>query len=182
MKADEIAQSVSETYATKQEVDDTSTEIHETITEQNTAITQTCEEIILQALTSYTETGDFEEFKKTTESQLSMLSDQFTLKFTETSERLESVNGALQEQLNTITKYFTFDVNGLTIGQADNPYKVVIDNDRYSMTVNDVEVMWIADGKVFTPEIEITRGFKLLGYSISQDAAGNVNCEYIGGE
>lgn len=165
-----------------EKIDDTSTEIHETITEQNAAITQTCEEIILQALTSYTETGDFEEFKKTTESQLSMLSDQLTLKFTETSERLESVNGALQEQLNTITKYFTFDINGLTIGQADNPYKVVIDNDRYSMTVNDVEVMWISDGKVFTPEIEITRGFKLLGYSISQDAAGNVNCEYIGGE
>ncbi|MFR4251200.1 MAG: phage tail spike protein [Christensenellales bacterium] len=182
VKADEIAQSVSETYATKQEVDDTSTEIHETITEQNTAITQTCEEIILQALTSYTQTGDFDAFRKTTEAQLDFLSDQLTLKFTQTSERLESVNGTLQEQLNTITKYFTFDVNGLTIGQVDNPYKVIIDNDRYSMTVNGTEVMWIANGKVYAPEMEVTKGFKLFGYLLDQDAAGNVNCEYIGGE
>ena len=84
--------------------------------------------------------------------------------------------------LNTITKYFTFDVNGLTIGQADNPYKVIIDNDRYSMTVNGTEVMWIADGKVFTPEIEVTKAFKLFGYVVDQDSNGNVNMEYVGGD
>ncbi len=181
VKANEITQSVSETYATKQEVDNTSTEIHETISEQNTALTQTCQEIILQALTSYTETGDFDSFRETTEAQLAFLSNQLTLKFTETSERLESMNGDLQEQLNTITKHFTFDVNGMTIGQVDSPYKVIIDNDRYSMTVNGNEVMWIANGKVYTPEIEVTKGFKLFGYLIDQDQAGNVNLEYVGG-
>ena len=91
------------------------------------------------------------------------------------------MNGDLQEQLNTITKHFTFDVNGMTIGQVDSPYKVIIDNDRYSMTVNGNEVMWIANGKVYTPEIEVTEGFKLFGYLIDQDQAGNVNLEYVGG-
>lgn len=182
VKANEIIQSVSETYETKQAADDAATEIHETITEQNTVITQTCQEIILQALTTYTETGDFEEFKETTKSQLELLSNQMTLKFTETQKQLEDTNASLQGQLNTITKYFAFDVNGLIIGQMDSPYKVIIDNDRYSMTVDNSEVMWIANGKVYTPEIEVTKGFKLLGYSIEKDDNGNVNWEYIGGD
>lgn len=49
------------------------------------------------------------------------------------------------------------------------------------MTVNGNEVMWIANGKVYTPEIEVTKGFKLFGYLIDQDQAGNVNLEYVGG-
>lgn len=165
-----------------EKLDETSNEIHQTITDQNASIVQNCNDIILQALTSYTETGDFDSFKQTTESQLQLLSDQLSLKFTETQNKIDNINADLQSQLNTITKYFTFDVNGLTIGQEDSPYKVIIDNDRYSMTVNDVEVMWIANGKVYTPEIEVTSGFKLLGYSITQDGSGNVNCEYVGGE
>ena len=42
--------------------------------------------------------------------------------------------------------------------------------------------MWIADGKVFTPEIEVTKAFKLFGYVVDQDSNGNVNMEYVGGD
>lgn len=159
-----------------EEVDEELNEIRETIVEQHTTITNDFEKIMFQALTSYTETGDFETFKESTEATLKLLSDELTLKFTQTTEQLTNVNGTLQEQLNTITKYFTFDIDGLTIGQVDNPYKVIIDNDRYSMTVNGVEVMWIAGGKVYTPEIEVTKQFNLFGFIIDQDEYGNVNC------
>ena len=110
------------------------------------------------------------------------MADEMTLKFTKTTESLEAVNADLQDKFNTITKYFTFDINGLTIGQLDNPYKVIIDNDRFSMTANGTEVMWIANGEVYTPETTITRKFNLFGLVFDEDSAGNVNCEYIGGE
>ena len=165
-----------------QAISDTASDINTTIIEQNTSITQTCEGMIVEALKSYTETGDFNAFVESVNMQLSVLADQMTLKFAETQTQLEEVNGALQEQINTITKYFAFDINGLTIGQVDNPYKVIVDNDRYSMTVNDVEAMYIANGKVYTPEIEVTKAFKLFGYLIDMDASGNVNCGYVGGE
>ena len=157
-------------------------EIHQRITDQNADITKNVQEILLQALTEYTTTGDFGEFQSTVESQLKLMSDQMTLQFSQMQTKLNDSNESLQTQLNTITKYFTFDLNGLTIGQADNPYKVIIDNDRYSMTVNGTEVMWIADGKVFTPEIEVTKAFKLFGYVVDQDSNGNVNMEYVGGD
>ena len=162
-------------------IDNINTEIRQEITEQNISITQNCEGIIMEALTAYTKTSDFDAFNETVTAQLALLSDQISLKFTEQQQQITDMNESLQGQLNTITKYFTFDINGLTIGQQDNPYKVIIDNDRYSMTVNDVEVMWIANGKVYTPEIEVTSTFRLLDYLISKDSAGNVNCEYIGG-
>lgn len=161
-------------------IDSVNTEIRQEITEQSTSITQNCQGIIMEALTAYTETGDFEAFRETVSSQLELLSNQMTLQFTQQQEQLSEMNDSLQNQLNTITKYFVFDINGLTIGQVDNPYKVIIDNDRYSMTVNGEDVMWIENGKVFAPQIQVTNGLQLFDYLVSQDSAGNVNCEYIG--
>lgn len=152
------------------------------ISEKSTDIINECEGIILKALETYTSTSDFDEFKRVTENQLKILSDSTTLQIKQTTEELNKINEDLQSKFNTITKYFTFDINGLTIGQVDNPYKVIIDNDRYSMTVNDVEVMWIANGKVYTSEIEVTNVLRLIDYMIDKDNDGNVNCAYIGGD
>ena len=110
------------------------------------------------------------------------MSNELTVKFNQTTEELANLNDDLNSKFNTITKYFTFDINGLTIGQVDNPYKVVINNDRYSMTVNDEEVLWLSNGQVHTPEISITKKINMFGYEINQDSAGNVNCGYAGGE
>ena len=157
-------------------------EIQSTMMEQSTAVVSTCEEIILAALENYVETSNYESFKETIQAQLQIVADQISLNFTEMTSQIEEVNGDLQEKFNIITKYFTFDVDGLTIGQTDSAYKVVIDNDRYSMLVNDVEVLWIANGKVHTPEIAVTKKMNIFGYLLKQDDQGNVNCEYVGGE
>lgn len=158
-------------------------EVQNIVVNQSTSMVTTCEEIILAALTDYLETSNFEAFQETVQSQLKILADEISLNFTTMTDQIENVNGDLQEKFNTITKYFTFDINGLTIGQADNPYKVVIDNDRYSMQVNGVEVLWLdGEGKAHIPELEVTTKFNLFGYLIDQDEGGNVNCEYVGGE
>lgn len=156
-------------------------EIQSTMMEQSTAVVTTCEEIILAALENYVESSNYESFKETVQSQLQIMAEQISLTFTEMNSQIENVNGDLQEKYNKITQYFTFDVEGMTIGQTDSPYKVVIDNDRYSMMVNDMEVLWIANGRVHTPEISVTNKMNLFGYLIDQDDNGNVNCEYVGG-
>ena len=157
------------------------TELQQSITSQSTSLVQTCEEIILEATETLAMTADLESFKETVQAQMKVLSDSITLNMTSLTDRIENVDGDLQEKFNTITKYFTFDIDGLTIGQADNPYKVVIDNDRFSMLVNNVEVLWLdAEGKAHIPEVEVTERFKLFGFVIEQDENGNVNCEYGG--
>lgn len=155
-------------------------EIREVMTEQNLSVISDCESMIVSALESYVETSNYEEFRQEVSSQLEILASELNLRFTETTEQIETVNGEMQSQFNTITKYFTFDINGLTIGQVDSPYKVVINNDRYSMLVNGVEVMWISNGEVHTPELSITDRFRLLGLLLEIDDSGNINCEWVG--
>lgn len=168
-----------ELAATKTEVEEVvteaSTDLHETIVNESASIITKCDGMIFEALKSYTETGDFETFKTSIESQMKLLSDSLQLQFSQTTEQLNQINESLQGQINTITKYFTFDINGLTIGEANNPYKIILDNDRYSMTVNDIEVMWIANGEVYTPELTVTTRMSLLGIIVEKDSLGNIN-------
>lgn len=174
-------------YTWKKFTDDVDAEleqIHEMVSEQGVSITASYEEAIKSALESYIETGDFNGFKESWETQLRLIKEDLEKKYEDTKSSIDSVNDDLQYKFNTITKYFSFDANGLTIGQVDNPYKVIIDNDRYSMTVNGVEVLWIdaITGEVHTPGLTVTNSFHLLGYLIDMDGEGNVNCEYVGGE
>lgn len=143
----------------------------------------TSKEIMLQALEEYTKSGDFESYRETVESQLTLLASQMELKFTETTQQIADVNGDLQSKYETITKYFAFDINGLTIGKSDSPYKMVLDNDRLSLTANDIEVLWLdaVTKEVHTPSTTITDRLNLFGYAIEQDEGGNVNCAYTGG-
>lgn len=158
-------------------------EIQNFVQEQSTAVVSTCEEIILAALDTYVETSNYEEFRSTVEAQLSIMAEEISFNFTSMTDLIENVNGDLQEKFNTITKYFTFDIDGMTIGQTDSSYKVVIDNDRYSMLVNGVEVLWLdGEGKAHIPEIAVTRKMNLFGYLVNQDENGNINCEYVGGD
>ena len=157
-------------------------EVQSIVTNQSSSLVDTCESIILSAMTDYVEESNYSSFREKIEAQLEILADEISLNFTNTTEQIENVYGDLQEKFNTITKYFTFDINGLTIGQTDNPYRVVIDNNRYSMQVNGVEVLWLdGEGKAHIPELEVTKRFDLLGFLVEEDENGNVNFEYIGG-
>jgi uncharacterized protein YjbI with pentapeptide repeats len=132
----------------------------------------------------------FSELKETIQSQLQLLSDQMTLKFTETLNQIESVNGDLQDKFNTITKYFTFDIEGLKIGstyiddngeEKESPFKVVIDEDEFIMKHLDKEVLKLdSQGQSHIPDLKISQKMNLFGYEIYEDENGNVNCEYIG--
>jgi len=147
-----------------------------------TSILSDCEQIIMTAVSNYVETGNFSEFRETVAAQLTFMSEQLALNFTETTSRIEDVDGDLQEKFNTITKYFTFDINGMTIGQADNRNKVIIDSDEMSILVNDVVVQrFDANGQALIPELTVTKKLDLFGFLIDQDSEGRVNCEYVGG-
>lgn len=148
--------------------------------ENRTEIIQSVDSIISTALSSYVTTTDYGALSTTVQSIVEQLPDNISFRFESAETAVKDVADKLQTLTNTITKYFTFDDKGLTIGQTESPYKVVIDNDRYSMFVNDVEVMWIANGEVHTPALTVTDKFRLLGLAIDIDSNGNINCEYVG--
>lgn len=156
------------------------TEIKNQMVIQSTELINTCNEILMSALKTYVETSNFEEFKQTLKSELEVFAEGITGRVSATEESIKNVDGDLQEKFNTITKYFTFDINGLTIGQVDNPNKVVIDNDEISILVNNIPVQeFKADGTALIPILKVTTMLNLLGLQITEDAS-HINCDYVG--
>lgn len=166
----------------EEEVKDAVESLEGRFVEQRTEILSDSQKILMQALEQYVLTSNYAEYQETIAAQLALLSSELSLQFTRAMAEIESVDGDLQSKYNTITKYFTFDINGLTIGQSDSPFKVVIDNDRYSMYAYGVEVLWIANGEVYAPEITVTHKFTLFDLVFTQDEDGTINGDFVGGD
>lgn len=95
------------------------TSLTETVLNQNTEITATCESIILEATKDLVATGDFESFQQTVSSQLEVLNNEITMKFTAANEELQTMNNQLVTKLSQYEKHISFSENGIGIRDAN---------------------------------------------------------------
>lgn len=116
--------------------------------EEITNLQQNVNSIVLSALKGYVETGDFSSYKEYIASQLELKADELTLAFTSQIEQVEKVNGELQSNFNSITKYFDFDSKlGLLIGETGNEIILRLDNAIMEfLRSNNSELQLTADG------------------------------------
>ena len=117
-------------------------ELPQIIRSQVTAAVQTSESIVYSALERYVETSNFEEFQKTVENQFSIMADEVLLRFTEVTDRTKAVDGDLQRTLETLSKYFEFTLDGLTIRAGENAMELALDNDLVLFRRNGQQFGW----------------------------------------
>lgn len=110
--------------------------------EQMTSFTRDTERIMLSALESYVETGDYEEYKKTVQAELNVLADKVTINFNTTTEKLSEVDETLQGVIEDINKSFEFTADGLAIKAGENAMSLVLDNDVIRFVKNGEEFGW----------------------------------------
>lgn len=120
----------------------TITEMDATSQEMITAALQTSESIVFTALERYVETSNFEDFQRTVENEFQLLADALTLSFAEATEATRSVDGDLQRTLETLSKYFKFDLDGLTIRAGENAMELTLDNDLIIFKRNGQQFGW----------------------------------------
>ena len=157
-------------------------ELGQVIVEQTESAKETANAYTDEKLKDYVDNDTFESLEKDVNARLDVLDENITINIETVTKRITEVNNELREDYNVMIKYFEFGENGLVIGLTDNPYKTRIDNDRYSMTMNDVEVLYFdGNGKGYIPDLTVDRAFDLLGLKFDKDANGNLNCEYNGG-
>ena len=113
---------------TRQNVDRVESELRSDMEVQLTSITRDTERIIMAALESYVETADYDKFRETVESELSIMADKISMNFEATTEQVTDINGDLQTVIENLQKHFDFSVDGLTIRAGDNEVKLVLDN------------------------------------------------------
>lgn len=114
-------------------------DIRESMTTQKTEIISDCKSIILSALETYVESGEYDEFKQTVSSQLELLADRITMTFSTVSQQVTDVDGDMKTKFNELYKYITFSgENAITIGSSDSSIKLILDNDQILFTKDDV--------------------------------------------
>ena len=109
----------------------TSEHLQQIILEQSTSVLNTAESIIMSALERYVETSNYEEFRQTVTSQLEMMADEISMKFTTTTEQIENVGGDLQAKFEQLYKFIRFSGDtAITIGSGDSKITLEIDNEK----------------------------------------------------
>ena len=145
-------------------------EVMNLVITQSTEMVNTCNQILLSALESYVETRNFEAFKEVLQADFGIWAEGISGRVSAAEERIENVDGDLQAKFNQIVKYFTFDLNGLTIGQVDNPNRIVIDNDEITIYHGDRAIQaFKADGTALIPILTVSDACNLLGLKITSD-------------
>ena len=144
-------------------IDSSATQVVQTTQQQITDLQQNVNSIILSALENYVETGDFGSYKEEISTKLSVLTDQLAIDITKVAERIDNVDGDLQEKYNAITKAFRFTSDGLIIGESDNEILLRLDNDVLQFVRNN------------TPELQITaEGVEAMRIKVTILVIGNV--------
>jgi hypothetical protein len=154
-----------------------------------TSITRDTEKIVMSAMAAYTTTEDLNEYKNALKAELELWASGITGRVTTTEANVEKVDNDLQEKFNILSKYFTFNINGLEIGstytdengeEKKSPNKVIIDNDDITISVKESPVLVLkADGSSVIPSLDVTTSLKVVGLNIDEDDT-HINCGYVG--
>lgn len=113
---------------TRQNVDRVESEMRSEMEQQLTSITRDSERIIMAALESYVETADYDSFRQTVDSELTVMAEKISMNFESTTTQVTDINGDLQTVVEILQKHFDFSANGLTIKAGENEVKLVLDN------------------------------------------------------
>ncbi len=148
-------------------------DLKQSVKEQITSAIKTCEGIIFSALERYVETSNFEQFKKEVSSQLSIMADEISMKFTETTEKIENVNGELQGKYESISKIIRATIDGIIIGASNSDTQLHLDNDLIEILVAGLAEVWI-DKSGLTAEQATVKTLHIGDYTISAGSDGSL--------
>lgn len=155
----------------------------ETTRVQVTEAIQTCEQIIFSALDNYAKTSDLESLQQTVASEMSILADQISLRFTETTEQINSVNGDLQRTVETLTKHFDFGIEGLLIRAGEHAMALGLDNDLIHFERNGQRFGWWDGVNFHTGNIvvEVNERAQFGNFAFVPRSNGSLDFKKVGG-
>ncbi len=143
-----------------------------TVTTQNTneiESLKTSTEAITTALSSYTKTTEFEEYKKEVSSQLSQTPEAITARFTTLEETISRQGDDSNDKWKQLETYIRFGADGITIGKTDDPLTLTIDNGQICFMQSGQKVAWFTNNKLYVSNVETTTMAMLVGLKITKN-------------
>ena len=118
---------------------------------------------------------------------LSTLSEQTESNFTWAVSRISELQTdldhgqeATDEQLALIRTYMNFGEDGLTIGKSGNPFTFRVINDRLAFYMNNTEVAYLSNNKLYVTQAEILTRLQIGQFAFEPQTNGNLSVIYTG--
>lgn len=119
--------------------------------------------------------------------QVGTLSEQTESNFTWSSTRITEMQAdmdrnqlATAEQLALIQTYMTFSSDGLVIGKTGNPFTFRVVNDRLAFFMNETEVAYLSNNKLYVTQAEILTRMQIGKFVFEPQSNGNLSLVFNG--
>lgn len=93
---------------------------------------------------------------------------------------LNTATEATEEQFNILKTYMSFGNDGLTIGKAGNPFTFRVVNDRLAFYMNNTEVAYLSNNKLYVTQAEILAKLQIGKFAFEPQTNGNMSLIYTG--
>ena len=146
-------------------------------------ISMTAEQIRSEVKRDYATNDQMSQVTETLSTLAEQSENNFTWTVTKVNEIIEDAaasDNLTREQLNLIHTYMRFGEDGLTIGKAGNPLTFRVVNDRLAFYMNDTEVAYLSDNKLYVTQAEILARLQIGKFAYEPQSNGNLSVIYTG--
>ena len=146
-------------------------------------IALTAEQIRSEVKRDYATSDQVSQMNETLSTLAEQSENNFTWTVTKVNEIIEDAaanDNLTREQLNLIHTYMRFGEDGLTIGKAGNPLTFRVVNDRLAFYMNDTEVAYLSDNKLYVTQAEILARLQIGKFAYEPQPNGNLSVIYTG--
>ena len=146
-------------------------------------IALTAEQIRSEVRRDYATNDQMSQVTETLSTLAEQSENNFTWTVTKVNEIIEDAaasDNLTREQLNLIHTYMRFGEDGLTIGKAGNPLTFRVVNDRLAFYMNDTEVAYLSDNKLYVTQAEILARLQIGKFAYEPQSNGNLSVIYTG--
>lgn len=166
------------TAAPEEQID----EIAEELTAVRASIKTEADAIRQEVSANYAGSNDLVSLK----TQVSTMATQTEKNFTWQASRIDELQSGLDgqeataEQIRQIQTYMTFGTDGLYIGKTGNPFTFRVINDRLAFYMNDTEVAYLSNSKLYVTQAEILTQMQIGKFAFKPQTNGNLSVVYTG--
>ncbi len=146
-------------------------------------IALTAEQIRSEVKRDYAAADQVSQMNETLSTLAEQSENNFTWTVSKVNEIIEDAaanDNLTREQLNLIHTYMRFGEDGLTIGKAGNPLTFRVVNDRLAFYMNDTEVAYLSDNKLYVTQAEILARLQIGKFAYEPQSNGNLSVIYTG--
>lgn len=120
-----------------------------------------------------------EEYKVDVNAEFEQTKEGFSMTFTELIQQITNVDGTVNANYAELRSYIDFEGGVITLGESNNPLKLVLDNDRMSFTQDGDEVAYISDNKLYIHDGEFLSSLKLGRWVWIIETDGGLSLNYV---